>query len=117
MIVEVLRSSPSLVVRKNAEVFGLLSEPVRASSFAHAEAEACYAPNSGNLFSCGGFYVLSFLHVLFSLLVVFVFVVVVELVGVAKSVVRHSHVLQLAPGVFRQAAVCFALYIIVQYPL
>ena len=36
------------------------SEPVRASSFARAEAEACYVPNSGNLFVVN-FYVF-FLH-------------------------------------------------------
>ena len=43
--------------------------------------------------------------------------VVVELVGVAKSVVCHSHVLQLAPGAFGQAAVVLALHIVVQHPL
>ena len=41
----------------------------------------------------------------------------VELVGVAKSVVCHSHVLQLAPGTFGQAAVILALHIVVQHPL
>ena len=105
-------------------MFGLLSEPVRASSFARAEAETCYLPNSGNLFSVAGLTCYpsptsSFVccRTLFSLLVVVVFVVTVELVGVTKSVVCHSHVLQLAPGAFRQAAVFLALHVIVQHPL
>ena len=43
--------------------------------------------------------------------------VVVKSVGVVKSVVRHSHVFQLAPGAFGQTAVVLALHIVVQHPL
>ena len=74
------------------------TEPVRASSLARAEAEACYAT------------------VLRKPLLVCCFVVV-ELIGVAKSVVCHSHVLQLAPGAFRQTTVVLALHIVVHHPL
>ena len=52
-------------------------------------------------------------HVLF---VVLLFVVV-ELIGVAKSVVSHSHVLQLSSGALGQTAVMLALHIVMQHPL